>query len=276
VKQDIGDRSVDEEAAELDERRRKTLDKRGDERLRCKECEKQIEQIDVLLSDLERRRKKLTVQSEKGELARRQVEAVENVADALEQICELQKQDVRRSLDRQISEIWTDAAVKDYSASISPDFRLELSKHVRGKEMPVHGASTGEKQVLALSFVGALVRKSRANSERAAKDGSDLVMGGEYPLVMDSPFGSLERAYQKKVAHWVPSLASQVVVMASKSQWTEEVEDAMRQRIGREYILELHTPKEGADQDIGIGDRTFPYVKTTSDDFELTVIQEVE
>ena len=87
---------------------------------------------------------------------------------------------MRKSLDRQVSDIWTDAAVKDYKASVSEDFRLELHKQVGGKTQPVHGASTGEKQILALSFVGALVRRAKRNAERSkdSNNTTDLIVGG--------------------------------------------------------------------------------------------------
>ena len=92
---------------------------------------------------------------------------------------------------------------------------------------------------------------------------------------MDSPFGSLEQDYQKKIAEWIPTLAGQVVVMASKSQWSPQVESAFRRRIEREYILELHTPKQGAIQSIKILELEHPYVVETENEFEYTEIKEV-
>ena len=166
--------------------------------------------------------------------------------------------------------------MKDYAASLSESFRLELHKTVAGARQLVQGASTGERQVLGLSFVGALVRKARDNAERAAKDPAGLIVGSDYPLVMDSPFGSLEKDYQRKIAQWIPTLAGQVVVMASKSQWSANVESAIRPRVGREYVLELHTPKEGVEQPIEILGSTYAYVVETTDGFEKTEIREAQ
>ena len=219
----------------------------------------------------------LELQDEKAKVVKGQLESVQRVAAALDAICELQKQEVRKSLDSQVSDIWTDAAVKDYKASVSQDFRLELHKQVSGKTQPVHGASTGEKQVLALSFVGALVRRAKKNAERSkdSKNTTNLIVGDNYPLVMDSPFGSLEPDYQKKIAEWIPTLASQVVVMVSRSQWSSQIDNAFRGRIGKEYILELHTPKEGTAQVIKVLDKERPYVVETNNQFENTEIMEV-
>ena len=92
---------------------------------------------------------------------------------------------------------------------------------------------------------------------------------------MDSPFGSLESDYQRKIAEWIPTLASQVVVMVSRSQWSSQIENAFRGRIGKEYILELHTPKEGTAQNIKILGQDRPYVVETDNEFENTEIKGV-
>ena len=94
--------------------------------------------------------------------------------------------------------------------------------------------------------------------------------------MMDSPFGSLEEAYQRKIAEWIPTLAGQVVVMASKSQWSDQVESAFRKKIGKEYVLELHTPKEGSAQTIGILNSQHPYVVETTDEHEYTEIRNIQ
>jgi DNA sulfur modification protein DndD len=100
--------------------------------------------------------------------------------------------------------------------------------------------------------------------------------GGVYPLVMDSPFGSLEDDYRQKVASWIPKLASQVIVLVSKTQWRNEVETAVRPRIGREYVLQLHSPKRGAGRSITIDDVDHDYVVEDQGAVERTVIAEVK
>ena len=273
----IGERSLDEESAALEEQRVKAMGEKIESQQSKRELQARLNDIEKSLKECDRGIAKLKIQNEKGKVIKAQRESVEHVKSALDRICELQKQDVRRSLDQQVSEIWKDAAVKDYEASVSAGFRLELHKQVGGTTQPVHGASTGEKQVLALSFVGALVKKAKENAERVKihKDTMNLIVGDDYPLVMDSPFGSLEQDYQRKIAEWIPTLAGQVVVMASKSQWSPQVEGAFRRRIGREYILELHTPKEGALQNISIRGSDHPYVMEAENEFELTKIKEV-
>jgi DNA sulfur modification protein DndD len=271
IEEKLGDPTHGEDAARLHELVRKLQRNREDTRAEIIVCQRDATQNDEQQTDINRKIRTLETQNEKAGVIKRQLEAVDHVADALSALAKIQKEDVRKSLDESIRVIWDDAAIKQYRASVTEDYRLLLSKQVGGANMPVIGASTGEKQVLALSFVGSLVRKARENFGKAY----GVQVGGYYPLVMDSPFGSLEDDYRAKVAEWVPRLADQVVVLVSKSQWRSEVETAMKQRIGKEYILELHTSKEGANRDIEIGGVKHPYVVSTIDPIEKTVIREV-
>jgi DNA sulfur modification protein DndD len=239
-------------------------------------CSDTKQVIQDQLQAVTQRIKSLRVLDARAALVKTQKEAVEKVADVLEEIFEIQKHDVREYLSSMVGKIWDDAAIKPYAAGVLEDFSLSLTKTVNGTTQPVHGASTGEKQVLALSFVGSLVRRAKENVDsQAAASRIGLVVGGEYPLVMDSPFGSLEDDYRAKVAQWIPTLAHQVVVLVSKTQWRNEVERETRPRVGREYILELHTQKQGAGREITIGDKGYPYVVETRDPIEQTIIQEV-
>ncbi|HEY3821773.1 MAG TPA: AAA family ATPase [Polyangiaceae bacterium] len=268
-----------EEAAGLERRRNEERGRQLNLGIEISRAEEKLQETEAQLREVRGDLEKVKIKNEKAGLIQRQIHAVNRIADALDKIYTIQKQDVRRELSERVSQVWNGAAIKDYRASVTVDFRLDLKKMVAGVDQPVHGASTGEKQVLALSFVGSLVWKARRNEERNQAEGGglgrDLVVGGEYPLVMDSPFGALEDDYRRKVAEWIPSLASQVVVMASKTQWRNEVESAMRPRIGREYVLELHTPKANADRSIELGGHEHPYVRETAGP-EKTIIREVK
>lgn len=263
---DFGDEAA--KIQDLIDQRRKEVIRHEAAKLRCRD---RIAEIEVQISEINANLKKHKSEGDKAALAKRQMEAVQRVAGALAQIRDIQKEDVRLALDAQIRGIWQAAAIKDYEASVSSNYQLMLTKLVGGQRQPVTGASTGEKQVLALSFVGALVQKAREN---VGKDGG-LETGGYFPLVMDSPFGSLEDDYRREVAEWLPTLANQIVVMASKTQWRNEVETAMRPRIGREYVLELHSPKKHSERSINIGGREFPYVVHDEDAAEMTLIKRV-
>jgi DNA sulfur modification protein DndD len=238
--------------------------------------EKAIRDIEEKQGEVRTKISRLKALDDRAALVKKQKEAVERVADSFAAIFEIQKETVRVNLDELIAEIWQDAAIKDYSASIGVDYRLALTKRVGGVEQQVYGASTGEKQVLALSFVASLVRTA---AQHLTDDGRAKVLGvpvgGDFPLVMDSAFGSLEDEYRAKVAEWVPKLAHQVVLLVSNSQWRMEVESGVKDRIGREYILELHTSKPKSDRTISVNGKKYPYVVSGHEPYEFTTIREV-
>ncbi|ACL06471.1 conserved hypothetical protein [Desulfatibacillum aliphaticivorans] len=269
----LGDSSYGEEAGKLAERL-KTLNREAiDIKADTKYWNSKLKENTECQSTLRRQIIQLQVQDEKAKTIKNQKESVERVAEALEQIYNIQKEHVREDLAERISKIWDDAAIKDYKASITPDFKLDLTKHVAGNPQPVHGTSTGEKQVLALSFVGSLVQKAKVNMEEAGNSPQiGIPLGGEYPLVMDSAFGSLEDDYRAKIAEWIPTLAHQVIMLVSKTQWRNEVESMLENKIGKQYILELHTPKEGSDRSIEIAGENYPYVVSIQDPAESTKI----
>ncbi len=271
INQRIADGDLGDEAAKLQEQVRLLNEEIVRARVAILRNGEKSQALEDSVVDLRERTKSLETQSNRAAQAKRQLDAAQRVADALAKIGEIQKEDVRIALDSVVSEIWLDAAIKDYHASVSAKYQLLLTKNVGGQRQPVLGASTGEKQVLALSFVGAMVRKARENVGKR----QDVEGGGFFPLVMDSPFGSLEEEYRSKVATWLPKLANQVVVMASKSQWRNEVETAMRPRIGREYVLELHTSKKSADRDITLDGKSYPFVVVEEEEIEMTIIKKV-
>ncbi|NJL68826.1 MAG: hypothetical protein HC894_23095 [Microcoleus sp. SM1_3_4] len=172
--------------------------------------------------------------------------------------------------------MWNRIAIKDYQAKLDEQYHLRLTKNVGGIEEPVRGASTGEKQVLSLAFIGSLVDKARSTyDEKADPNKGILFKGGFYPLVIDSAFGQLEPEYKRDVAKWVPTLAPQVIVLVSESQWKKEVEEELQAKIGYQWILQCSTPKNRA-KNITLRGREYPYVVESDDGFERTTIIEVE
>ncbi len=163
IEEQCGDISYGEEAAGLADHlksiRRDLINRQAD----VKFLEEKLEQNEEERSEIRRKIGQLHVYDTKGALIKRQKESVDRVADALEKITRIQKDDVRQDLDEQIGEIWRD-----------------------------------------------------------------------------------------------------------------EVERGVYDRIGKRYILELHTPKEGADREIKIDGRSYPYVIAEHDPAECAIIREVK
>lgn len=225
-------------------------------------------------ASLDREIQQLNRADAKGKLAQRRLDAVLNVGRALQQICEIRQQTLRQSVSERLSEIWNEISIKDYRAHLDENYRLRLTKELGGREEEVRGASTGEKQVLSLAFVASLVREAHRTHEEKRGKGNGLFTGGQYPLVMDSPFGSLEVEYRRDVARWMPELAPQIIVMVSETQWRNEVEDQLSGRVGKAYVLTCFTAKH-AEKSIELRGREYAYVRPAADGYEQTVVTEV-
>jgi DNA sulfur modification protein DndD len=135
-------------------------------------------------------------------------------------------------------------------------------------------ASTGENQILSLSFIGGIIDRVREWSENKMLMGLD---SSTFPVVMDSPFGSLDGIYRRQIARIIPKLANQLIVLVTKTQWRGEVAQEMADYIGREYVLAYNSPKLDCEEDaIEIRGDRYPLVRQSPNEFEYTEIIEVE
>jgi DNA sulfur modification protein DndD len=275
ISSSIDDTSPEEDYQKLESRRREIESKLKDIGIKISEHDNYISEAKSDISDLDDQIKRIKQQSKKGELAQKRLEATENVAEALEKIRNLQQEKLRKDVSATISEVWSDISIKDYDAFLDSQYRLQLTKEIGGTSKPVRGASTGEKQVLSLAFVSSLVKKAKDLAEESSTSATALFTGGEYPLVMDSPFGSLEKDYRRQVADWVPKLAPQIIVIVSETQWRKEVEEEITPSIGEELILECHTPKHKSKK-IELHGRKHPYIVNSPDGFERTLVKNID
>lgn len=234
------------------------------------------ERIGILSNEITQLRKQVRDRRQnqsKQKLALKRMEAAQEAIDRLKEL--KQNQDIlfRQELQETLSNLYGEISFKAYIPRISEKYELNLVERVGGQEVLV-GASTGENQILSLSFIGSVVERIRQWSK------DKLVMGPDsstFPLVMDSPFGSLDEIYRRQVAKLLPELADQLMVMASKTQWRGEVEEEMRDRIGREYVLVYNSPKDEVQADsMRIGGETYPLIRQSPDEFEFTEIVEVQ
>lgn len=83
--------------------------------------------------------------------------------------------------------------------------------------------SAGAEQVVALSLVGALNRC-------AVREG---------PIIMDTPFGRLDKTHRKNILGFIPTLSSQVILLVQSGEFTRENDlKLLGNKVGREYCIE--------------------------------------
>ena len=216
---------------------------------------------------------------EEGMKAQRRLHQLEAVVSLLQEILDIETEDLGNELGKEIERIFRKMSLHDYRLELKKDFTLRLSKAVATSSGLVQvnvATSTGQRQVMSLVFIASLVALAQRRNEipTILKD----LHGGDYPLVMDSPFGAMGDAFREAIAKYVPSLAPQTIVLVSTSQYRGDVERELGKsgRVGKRYILRYHAPskREDAKESITLGDKKFVIFK--KDDTEHTQIQEVE
>ncbi|QDN93543.1 AAA family ATPase [Streptomyces sp. RLB3-6] len=208
--------------------------------------------------------------NEKSRRVQRQVNLVEEVAKAFHEVLALKTEEVREELDRKIKDVFSRIFIKSYIPEIDDSFELHL-KSPAGVAI----RSTGENQILGLSFVGAV--SEVAKNLRDRRTGTDDALaggGGIYPVVMDAPFGSLDLTYQEEISRALPELTSQIVTLLSQSQARGKVMENLQASASSMYVLRSITPnKQAQEETIEINHRAVPYV--SHGDFEHTVLEKV-
>jgi DNA sulfur modification protein DndD len=234
--------------------------------------QQQITNFKVDLESLSKQIFKQKLNEDRQILAQRRINATQDAVDRLTEVKFRQEQQFRYQLEKRVQEIFSEISVTPYIPQINDKYELTLIEKTVGIEMTV-AASTGENQILSLSFIGAIIDKVREWSQKKMLMVPD---SSNFPIVMDSPFGSLDQRNRREITNIIPKLASQLIVLVSKTQWRGEVETAIADKIGREYVLTYYSSKADCEQDfIELGKERYPLVRQSPNEFEYTEIIEV-
>lgn len=271
----------DEVVQQLEDERRKLLLSRDGEVAAIARLDEQRRKVQ---EEREQVREKIGAIEDKEEaaaLAQRRIDLLEDCVATLEQILGLETEDLRPLLNEEISKLFRRIMAKDYRAELTDDYKLKIIKTISGdvgandsveKEA---GLSTGERTVASLVFIASLVAlaKKRADIPTIVKD----LTGSAYPIVIDSPFGSLS-IFRDAVARNIPALAPQVLLLVSPQTYQGDVEKALREtdRVGKRYYLIHHGPRiaENTAPCLEIAGKTYEqFVEDRSDEF--TEIREI-
>jgi DNA sulfur modification protein DndD len=256
----------------LEERRKEFDGKLLDVLQQNREGQSKLAELKERIEKVNRQFHSARVQDEESKRIQRQVVLVDEVLTAFQRIRAVKTEEVRQQLDQKVKSVFGRICIKPFTPHLTPAFTLELLNHSAGVAA---ARSTGENQILGLSFVGAVSELAKETHDRKQK-APDAVLGGGgvYPVVMDAPFGNLDVAYQNDIAESLPKLTSQIVTLLSKSQSRGMVLDHLGQAASRMYVLRSYITNGNADEDtITIHGRAYPYV--SHGDFNHTVLEEV-
>ncbi len=232
----------------------------------------QIIHLEGQIQSLAKQIAKQQTNLDRQNLAHRRLQAATTAIAELTTIRHQQEQQFRLDLEQRVQQIFQTISVTPYLPKITEKYELMLVENTRGVETTV-AASTGENQILSLSFIGGIIDRVRTWSEQKLLA---VPESNTFPIVMDSPFGSLDRISRRQIAQILPQLANQLVVLVTKTQWRDEVETEMQPKIGRQYLLTYYTSKLDCPEDyLDINNQRYPLIKHSPNDFDYTEIIEI-
>ncbi|MGI5485409.1 AAA family ATPase [Microtetraspora malaysiensis] len=253
-----------EDVAETEARREELIRSQNERNRALGDVTARLEALASSRAEKEDLVRRLEIKDEASQRTLRRMDAVQEAEGALSEILALLSDGVRNRLDTRLQQLFGEVALKNQTPELTPGFQLELWANIHGQRVPAT-KSTGENMLLSLAFVGALAGEARiAGAGGAFFEG----VGGDFPVVMDAVFGNLDEDYRRAVAKFLPELTPQVIVLTSKAQAGSVVEQELKPRIGKQYVIATHTTKAGlgqATEELILNGQAYPYQVIGSD-----------
>jgi DNA sulfur modification protein DndD len=179
--------------------------------------EEQIQALKVKRDEFGEKQETVRKQQLRDDLAQRSAEELERIFEkfAEDSRCEVEK----FTRDEFYKFIPTARAL---SIGIDSEFHYDVKDQNGNPALPQ--LSNGQKQALSLAYITSISRVSEKNP----------------PLVIDMPFGRLDKDVQDNIASRLPDLSSQVILlMLPGSEWNEHTQSILQSRTSNTYILEF-------------------------------------
>lgn len=254
-----------EDVQQLEGKRRDLESRIGQKQARIGVLRSTIEQIQREIQQKNAERSKAEVTDELAAKARARSELVHAVRRALEEILAIRKEDMRSRLDAKLKDVFAKITIKPYVPCLSPDFELALYQDANDIELPVP-KSTGENQILSVSFVAAVSELAREIRAERRAEGELPADAGTYPIVMDAAFGSLDQNYQREVSRALAQMAPQLVVLVSKSQGLGHVVGELKPYVNHLGVIVTHTTSANStEENIQLDGIAYPYIRPSAE-----------
>lgn len=254
-----------EDAQELERRRNEVRDQIRNSEFRLRDIDRELEIVSLAITDFDDKLKRAHSEDAKVEILRRRVAVTSAATKAIERMFDTASERVRQRLDSRVRSVHSRMTIKPFVPELNNKFELRLW-HGDGPDRLLAPKSTGENQLLSLSFVGALAELCKEQAERGS--GTQFIgkVGGHYPIVMDAAFGNLDNNYREAIARALPGMTSQVIVLTSKAQADGVVSRELAPYIGAEYVIRVCTTKPDArSESISLKGQEWDYVTPVSD-----------
>ena len=204
--------------------------------------ENAIRQIDALEKGIANTRRAIDTNKTDAENIQNRLEKLSGHDLAIERRRRALFNDLHRLFDEAVGEyreqlrkrVEADATSLFKALTTEPDYKgLRINDnygltivHADGDDIPVRSA--GAEHVVALSLVGALQNNAPLRG----------------PIVIDSPFGRLDREHTQNIVRALPSMAKQVILLVYEEELPPELaRDELKSKLRGEWRLERRTAR---------------------------------
>ena len=105
---------------------------------------------------------------------------------------------------------------------VEPESYAVTIEDASGHDLPMERLSAGERQILAISVLSALIRERK----------------GRFPVVVDTPLARLDRKHRESLIHnFFAKISHQVMVLSTDEEVEGSAYRAMSRHLNREYSL---------------------------------------
>ena len=176
---------------------------------------------------------------EKHDSVKQRVQFVTDSIKAANEIMTDVKEEIRSEIESKTKEhffemIWKKGTYKNIK--IDEDYNISVLDQNSMESMGT--LSAGERQILALSFTDAL----------------HMVSGFGAPIVIDTPLARISGEPKLNFAKALPKYTTdkQIILLMTDQEYTQEVREALKKYVGKEYKILFHETKDGSKAEVNL------------------------
>jgi DNA sulfur modification protein DndD len=187
-----------------------------------KEIEKKGFELAELKSQLRNLQNSLNRETSESSPIKKEAALLSTLEEVLKDSLEGFRHAMRERVGEEASDIFTQLTTEpDYSGlTITGKYYLEI---VDSQKRIISRRSAGAEQIVAMSLIGALVRC-------AVRQG---------PVIMDTPFGRLDKGHRRRILEWAPTIGTQVMLFVQSGEFDRESDfKFLGNKVGREFRIQ--------------------------------------
>jgi DNA sulfur modification protein DndD len=182
-----------------------------------------IARVSKKIEEKRRRLDELTANTERGEKVTQTLRETRKLHEAVETYVDRLAEEKRETIEENTSDIFTritNKPVEYAGVHVNEDYTLEVYRK-DGTTIDNDDLSSGEKEVLAYSFITAL----------------NLSSPDPAPFVMDTPFGHLDATHRDRLLDSLPELDVQVILLATDRDLPDEERERIQDVVADEFVI---------------------------------------